>query len=456
MRAQGRKLVELLSEPVPWAVLCVAAAAALRLPALLRDDFWLDEIWALRLARAASGVWDILYAAPTSNNHILITLWLYAVRGTHLVGLFRLPPFVAGLAAVPAAIAVARRYGADEGRVAGALCALWFPLLAYSTEARGYAVAAAAALVCWAWRAQGRRAWTFGFVCAAGLLSQLIFVYVYVGLIAAECWSVRAPASERLKRHAIPALAFVAVCVPQALRLIVDGPSYRLGAVLAEAAGLLWATPATALGAAAAVGLSLAAAVPATENLRREGDLPFLALVLLVPLAGALSRPEVLFARYFLPAAACALPVFACGLVRLWRSGGVRRAAAVALAATFVALQSGATLRFWRYGRGGYRAAVETIASQEGLIRVASDHDFRNRMVLEYYAAPVPPGRIIYVPAPEAARAGADWFLAHRLNDDDAPPPRSFRGPRGAAFALARVFPHAGPSGWAWYLYRRD
>src|SRR5207247_1972466 len=138
-----------------------------------------DEIWSLRLAQAAPGIGEIVYAVPSSNNHILFTLWLYAVRTFSSPALLRLPSFLAGLAAVWAAWAVAKRYGEDEARAAAALSALWFPMLAYSTEARGYALAAAAALTCWAWAREPRRAWAYGVVCAAGLLSQLIFVYVY-------------------------------------------------------------------------------------------------------------------------------------------------------------------------------------------------------------------------------------------------------------------------------------
>ena len=457
MDAGSDKSVTLKSDAA-WLVVCLAVAAALRLPSLLRHDLWFDEIWSLRLAQAAPGVGEIVYAVPTSNNHILMTLWLYAARASSCVALLRLPSFVAGLAAVWAAMAVARRWGEAECRAAGALCALWYPLLTYSTEARGYALAAAAALACWAWLREPRRAWAFAVVCSVGLLSQLIFLYVYAALVAAEFVAGRS-ASERLKRHALPALVLAAVCIPQLLRLTVDGPPYRLRTVLEEAAGLLWATPATAAGAAAAVLLSGLAAWPVARELVLNDDWAFIVPLFALPLAAALTRPPVLFSRYFLPAAACAIPVFASGIVRWWRGGpdpgrGGRAAAAAVLAAVFCSLQIAASSRFWKYGRGGYGEAVDFIASSGGTARVASDHDFRNGMLVEYYAPPVPPGRIVYMPRGEAAIHGADWFVAHRLDRHELPPPAVLKGLHGVPFKLARVFPHAGPSGFDWYLYR--
>lgn len=440
--------------PGAWTAAWVLVAAVLRAPGLC-SDFWLDEIWSLRLAQSAAGLPEIVFGMETSNNHILVTAWLYAVSGSGSELLYRLPSFAAGLAAVPLAAAVAARYGPEARLLAAPIAALWYPLLPYSTEARGYALAAAAALAAWAWSREPKRAWAFAVACATGLLSQLVFVYVYAALLVRELAAGRGSSwSDRLRRHALPLVILLGVAVPQARRLSVDGPGYELGRVAAEAIGLLLATPASPLWAAAAGLAACGVFWLAARSLRAAGDRTFLATLFAVPAAAALSGPQVLFSRYFLPAAACFLPVLACALGVLMR-GGHRRLLAAGLAA-FGALQLWASAPFLRHGRGGYGEAVRYLQSaQPGVARVASDHDFRNRMVLEYHAPAVPPGRIVYVPREEAEAGGADWFLVHRLAASEPPPAAEFVGPRSERFRLERVFPHAGPAGWDWFLYRK-
>lgn len=440
--------------PLVWTLGWTLAAALLRAPGLA-SDFWLDEIWSLRLARSAEGLGEIIYGLETSNNHLLVTAWLHAVAGTGSELLYRLPSFLAGLASVPLAAAVSRRLGPGAPWVAAPLAALWYPMLPYSTEARGYALAAAAALAAWAWSREPRRAWAFAAACAVGLTSQLVFVYVYAALLAGE-WSAMREASwsDRFRRHALPLVVLLGVAWPQARRLVVDGPGYDLAAVAAESVGLLLATPPTPAWAAAGVVLAGSAALLAAARVRASGDAVFLVAVFALPVAAALTGPQVLFSRYFLPAAACFLPVLASALAGLLE--GRRRPAGAAALVAFAALQVVASAAFLRHGRGGYREAVRYLeAAQPGVVRVAGDHDFRNGMVLEYHAPPVPPGRVVYVPREEAELGGADWFLVHRLSPSEPAPAPEFVGPRSLRYRLERVFPHAGPSGWDWFLYRK-
>lgn len=89
------------------------------------------------------------YTAP--NNHVLHTL---LVRTTHLLfgsapWVIRLPAFLAGLLVLPFTYAVARRIaGRATALLALALAGAHPALLIYSTNARGYSLVTAAALLC--------------------------------------------------------------------------------------------------------------------------------------------------------------------------------------------------------------------------------------------------------------------------------------------------------------------
>jgi hypothetical protein len=106
---------------------------------------------------------------------------------------------------------------------------------------------------------------------------------------------------------------------------------------------------------------------------------------------------------------------------------------------------------FYRFGRGQYRAAIAFMAARtEGdVITVSSDHDFRNGMVLRYYATGLRGhGHVRYIEAADTA-GHPEWLLVHNLES----PPKAPRC-RGD-YALERVFPFYGLSGWNWIVYHR-
>jgi hypothetical protein len=111
---------------------------------------------------------------------------------------------------------------------------------------------------------------------------------------------------------------------------------------------------------------------------------------------------------------------------------------------------------FLRLGRGQYRAAVEYMAahSDGDVIEVASDHDFRNELVLRYYARYLPAGRRLHYHFQAAAEPNRpEWVILHSqaINYD---PPRVI-GYSNERYTLTRVYPFAGPSGFHWAIYHR-
>ena len=126
----------------------VIAAAALRLPGIF-TDFWLDEIWSLNIAKSVHSPADVVLseAARIDNNHPLNTWYLYALGDVRHWWLYRLPALATGIASVIVVAHAMWRRSATEAIAAALIVALSFPLVFYSSEARGYGLAVFFALV---------------------------------------------------------------------------------------------------------------------------------------------------------------------------------------------------------------------------------------------------------------------------------------------------------------------
>jgi hypothetical protein len=450
--------------------LAVAVGAALRLPGLA-TDLWLDEIWSILRVEPLASPLGVFTALHDSNNHHLNSLWLYAV-GDAPAWLLRLPAFLAGTASIALCAWLAARRGRLEALLAAWLCALSFALVHFSSEARGYA-----AVVFFALAAQcllerdlaaprRGRALLFGACVVAGFLSQLVFLFYQAGAAAQMLWHWRALplrvlALRLAERHA-PALAALALLYAVDLRPLVvgGGDPTDVTLLLAQAVGWTFGLPiaralalpdALALGALVAAGLALRA---------RRGDDSWIALgvAIALPVAVfALLRPQMIPFRYFLIGSAFALllaaDLFASGL----RAGGARRAAAVLALCAFALGNLAHWRAFTQLGRGGFRSALHAMARETRgpVVTVASDHDFRNRLVLAYYARELPPGkRLVYVPRDRFRSAQPEWLIRHAPARPANPLQRL--GVDGIPYALFAEYDHAAISGFYWALYRRE
>jgi hypothetical protein len=108
------------------------------------------------------------------------------------------------------------------------------------------------------------------------------------------------------------------------------------------------------------------------------------------------------------------------------------------------------------FGRGGYRAAMYYMAAQTPgpVVSVATDHELRNGLLMDYYAPLVEPKKEFRRFDFDAwPKPSPHWLILHSY--EDRQPQREVRGSRAGRYILVRDFPHAGVSGWHWYLYRK-
>ena len=454
----------------------IAFAAILRWPGMF-TAFWLDEIWSLELANRLTSTAGVLTDLHHDNNHHLNTLWLYALGPRDQWWSYRIPSLFAGIATVALAWIIARRRGRLEALFASILFAGSYPLIHFSSEARGYALAISFALGTWlaAQRYVDDRRWRPAivlWVCMAmGFLSHLTFVHVYVATLV---WMIsRVVRSERDRRHACvdllrglgpPTLLLVALYLIDLRHIVIGGgPIEPLAETLVKTASLTVGGPSAGVGAVVAAVLAVGLCAGGLVGEKGEGrtERPFLVTVVFLSPAVLLIvvNPVLVYFRYFLISLAFALFACAYALADISRRG---RPWQVVVAGGMVAYLLGNAIHVRQLntdGRGGYLQGLQYIVdhSAEPRITVASDYDFRNNAIVAFYHPYLPPGKVIeYLPNGSYPPEGPMWVILHRLGaigevEETITPGK----PPAPTYRLEKVLPSSELSGWAWLLYRR-
>jgi hypothetical protein len=462
-RATGRVYV-LLTGVVVLAATAVRAAG-------LSGDLWLDEVWSLSLAAAAASPLDVILTVRHDNNHWLNTLYLYALGPDRPAYAYRLLSFAAGVGAVVLAGVIGRRDGPLEGLLTAGLVGGSYLLIHYSSEARGYAPAAFFALAGFALlqRQVGDPRWgraaLFACVAVLGLLSHLTFLYVYAGLLA---WTFAVlvrkgdggPGGAALvAMHAVPLAAAVALYAVNVRHMDIGGGEVRpLAAVVWETVGVAVGLPGSPVAAAAVAAAAVGELVAARRD--RPGEWVFFAVACLAGPAALLAagRRDDHYPRYFLVAVPFVLLLLARVLARGFRAGGLIRLACAAAVLGSVAGNGVRVAEFLRHGRGHYRDALAYCLARTPpgrVITIGGDHDFRNRLVIDYHARSFPDRAIEYVPRDRWSDAEPVWAYIHDF--DAKPRPADWvLGPNGRLYRYAATFRYSGLAGWNWHVYRLD
>jgi 4-amino-4-deoxy-L-arabinose transferase-like glycosyltransferase len=438
-------------------------------------DLWLDEIWSVRMSRTLHSAMDV-FTRRHDNNHPLNTLYLYLLGEPRLQLQYRLASVFGGLGCIGlVAYSAWRRWGPREALMSTVLCASSFPILLYSSEARGYGLLmlfVLAAYVAWS-REMQRSQWptrlAYWIACVLGLLAQFTFV---IALFAFGVGQFAADGEARSTRHRLAKLAWLQL-VPLLFaawwywffvsRLVVgSGDQTGTWSLVGEVAALLLGLQDTPLLKLVSVLAVLAVVAAGAQQLRKAGDRQWLFFACIIVVAPAqlllASSGRIVQVRYLL---AC-FPFFFMLASRLLVLGWDRwgRGGRALLALVFVLCVSGNLQRdafLLKYGRGGYSKAIAHMLQETptGPVLVGSDHDFRNGMLLVFHAARLPGGeRVHYVKIARAQQLKPEWFLLHNRELRHAPPPQ-FSLDGVVFYRLDQRYGYAGLSGWNWYLYRR-
>lgn len=360
-------------------VAAVAAGIVLRLRGLF-TDFWLDEIWGLRIALAAPSWIALVTQIHSDTNHPLVSIFMYAIGPVRHWEWYRLLSFVCGLGTMFAV----------RDRTYRVLAALSFPLIVYSSEARGYAPAAFFLLLAYV----TPRRWLFGIAIVLAILSHLSAVAVYLGfLVARRDW----------KLHVFPCAFGIWYFFVKVRHLVPGG-------------GPRWTPEPFTIFIAV-----LTLAIVIIEILRRararDLDALFFAVAIIAgPLIAAASyRCPCVLPRHFFVCMPFVLILFASFFARVPKWG----------IAVFIVLNAIQIVPFMIYGRGQYDRALHDISGTVG-----GDSAFRDRMLIDFYN-----------PSLRYGSAKPEWLLIEN--------PRPIDG-----YTFVREYPYGGISGWTWYVYR--
>jgi hypothetical protein len=460
-----------------WALVAVVAVAAVVRLAATWNDLWLDEVWTLDLLGKLHSPLEIVTSLRHDNNHVLNSFFMYVLRPIGSDWLYRLPSLLAGIATVALGAWVATLDGASpadarpqvRALVTAVVLGVSHPLVQWGTEARGYGLALAFGLGAIAvalrdgLRPGSSAAPGFWALVVLAFLAHALALHVLTALAA---WgAVRAFRRDR----PLPAVATLAwwFAVPVAafgafylgfLRGITVGGGARQGIgpplrrALAVVAGLPLDLPmvlllVVVLGVTA-VGLWVLA--------RRGSDLWVLFVVGIVvsPIVLAVVQPTNLYMeRYFLVSMLLWLLLLARVLAWLVARGGPARAAALLVLALFGVANGARIAGLLDRGRGDYQAALRYMVSHTtgDVTRIASDHDFRNRLVVEYFG-PRMSKPVRYVS--RADQSPTQWYLMQK-SAGETPPLARIAVPRGT-YRLVGTYPTAMLSGLTWFVYERE
>jgi hypothetical protein len=392
----GRKWLEL------------AAAAALIVGVALRlrgvfTDFWLDEIWGLRVALDAPSWWALVARIHADTNHPLVSIYEHALGPLRHWEWYRVFPLLCGLGTM----------FLIRGRTYRILAALSFPLVVYSSEARGYAPAAFFLLLAYV----TPRRLVFGIAIILAILSHLSAVAVYLGFLAADIFVILSEAKD-LKMRNLRSFASLRMTVGRHLLPLAFCTWYFFIKVrhLVAGGGPRW-TPDPFTIFIAILTLTIVIIEILRRACARDPDALFFAVAIVVgPLIAAASyRCPCVLPRHFFVCMPFVLILFASFFERMpkWSI------------AVFIVLNAIQLVPFVIYGRGQYDRALHDVGGTVG-----GDSAFRDRMLIGFYNPSLRYGG----PKPE-------WLLIEN--------PHPIPG-----YVLWRTYPYGGISGWTWYVYR--
>lgn len=462
----------------PLALLLISLLALLLRLNASTDNFWLDEIFTYFLAMEQVHSVSDIFSGIKFEHQFLVTLYMYLLGDQLNWMWYRLPSVIAGTGTLALMALVGYRRMRPAALILTlTVAAVSYPLVVYSSEARGYAPAMFFSLAMFAfikayWR-NGNQSWLIGFWSAAvtAVLYHPAAVCIYLSL---GLWSLvrewrfgggwLREGRKLVLCHAVP-LAFMAWLYFAVMRQwgSVGGDVLPLDRVIGD-------TMAAAMGlpmrpefrwGALFLGFTLIASglVILARLVRSDIWIFYLSALLLAPalMLGINSRPY-LYVRYFV----VLFPFFFLMLGEAMDAVATRfkeaRVAVVGLCVLMLVGNALSTADFLRVGRGGYLDAVTYMAASTPwpTVKVGGDHDFRNGLPIIFYSRYLPKNRsIVYLRLDSWPSEGPDWLLIHNTCSEDFIPKPVVKV-KGGIYRLAKSYPVLGLSGVGLHLYRND
>ena len=449
--------------------------AALLIGTLLRaagifSEPSIDELWSMHLAGSA---WLEIPFLRHDNNHILNTLWLKAFSGEPGLPMKRLLALAAGVAIPFLGWHITAFAQPSERRMFVVLLSFSFPLIFYSSEARGYSLMLCLGMLSIIFLQQyfkeARLVWGMAFTLAVILASLAHFSFLRAYLaIALSSLALRPRVLSWaliVKLHAAAALGLALVYLFCVHGLYIAGGQYG------SSSSVLLNTLALALGG---IPLQSACSLPAitlngtlagvqitvvlVESYRMSRESPPLRFVIptvvfALPCLTLLAFGNTaLFPRYFLPEICLVCFINASCLSRLMRSNRSSWRVASGLLAGVVVLNLCSTGRFLDQGRGHVLKALHFAADHTTAptVRVHAPCNAHFDWYLNYYQVTADPGT---TPRMEKIEPSPQWLMI--LQPSSCAETKAASAEDRHDFKLAASYSFYGFSGESVQLYER-
>jgi hypothetical protein len=463
----------------PVSVISILLLSGLLIASLLivlaaRGDLWLDEIWSLWFAENAVSPLDLLTRFQHDNNHLLNTLYLYLLGQQSNLYLYRLLAVTSGLGSLILLTFLARQKGAFESLCVLFMAGTSYPLILYFSEARGYAPAIFFALLAYLLLQRCLKNssllnlalfWT---AVVLGILAHLTFVNILLALfcltLGHEYYS-HSPPGMSIKRiaslYVVPFVFFGIFYFTFVTPMIIGGgDSFNYWDVVSYATVLISGFPEGQFARFVAFAFyagSVGVGVYILFRNRNEQWLFYLVALVAGPtLMLFVARPQVLYFRYFVVCFPFYYLLMGSVLGGYCRGTSVKYMwAGIAIVCLMAVGHASRVIPLLKLGRGGYMTALSYISTHTPgqTLRIGSDHDFRNGMVLSFYSRFLPgQKRVDFINQGRIAEERPDWILTHS-QDLSYQPPTVLRSDNSVNYRLVEQYRFAGDSGWNWFLY---
>jgi hypothetical protein len=454
----------------------VGLVSAMMIHAAANGDLWLDEIWSIFFAESAKSPWEIVSLYRHDNNHLLNTLYLYAIGKQDTLIFYRFFSVAAGIGSLYLLTRIARKRGDIESIFVLLLAGFSYPLILYFSEARGYGPAMLFGLLslyllgeCQANFSKTRLLFFWLSACL-GLLSHLSFAIVFLSLslvvIYREIFGPASPRSKILncfKYLFLPFLFLGLLYVYFARGITIGGGDINnpFTEISRGTAYLLGLPQGSTPWRIAALGLFTAIALAGSHLYQRNRDRswPFFIAILVLPPAVIIifTRPTLYYFRYLVVTFPFFYLVLSSLLGGLYRKGSKYSYVVLIILCVYLIGQAQYLLPLITEGRGNYRAILREISEKSGgnILKVGSDHDFRNKMLLSFYQRFLPSHQTLqYIEQSGWNVEPPDWVILHGTDPSFEPHP--FIGIDNQRFyRLTRTERFSGNSGFSWFLYHR-
>ncbi|RMG41640.1 MAG: hypothetical protein D6719_08100 [Candidatus Dadabacteria bacterium] len=443
----------------------------LRLNAV-RGDLWLDEIWSLNLAASVRNISEIIFKLRIDNNHILNTLWLYFAGPLHSALVYRLPSLISSLLSLWLACFVLFREEPLKRAFFAILFSCSYPLVLYTTEARGYGMLILFTLLAHISLEKLLKGTSltalliFWLSSLLALLSHLTFILYYLAVVI---WTMvvyreRLRPAGLMKLHSVPLLSIIWLYsvfiryLPEGTGVLMSFPDFVLRTLSVTAGG--------PIPSAYNINISLVALMTALlffillcaglyiDRKNNKNKLFFYCLVIFIlPLFVVLVlKPRVLSVRYFVLNILFSYPLLAAFFAERFSQDRAGKLVSLLLLGAFLAGSGWYHCRFYRYQRGQYLLALNYVKNKDSAsqITIGSDHDFRNRTMIQYFKKHTAGLDNIKYVSDNSGNVPV-WYLKH--TQDIYEPSSNVITVNNHSYTLKKMYDFAGLSGWRWIVY---